>query len=69
MLRLHRPFFKQKERGKKENYRPVSILNCLSKIYEKHILVKFKSFVNGFLSHYYISAYRENYSSCHFWSG
>ena len=42
-----------------ENYRPVSILNCFSKVYEKFLLEKFKPFINTFLSEY-MAAYREN---------
>ena len=37
-IALVRPIFKKKEREKVENYRPVSIQNCFSKIYEKLIL-------------------------------
>ena len=59
-----RPMYKKKDRQEVENYRPVSILNCFSKIYEKYIHEQFKPFINGFLSQF-ISAYRENYSSCH----
>ena len=33
-----RPIFKKNEREKVENYRPVSILKCFSKIYEKYVL-------------------------------
>ena len=57
-----RPIFKKKEREKVENYRPVSILNCFSKIHKKYILEKFKCFMNGFPSQF-LSAHRENYSS------
>ena len=57
-----RPIFNKKEREKVENYRPVSIPNCFSKIYKKYILEKFKSFMN---LNQFISAYGENYSSCH----
>ena len=59
-----RPIFKKMKRETVENYRPVSILNCFSKIYEHYILQKFKFFIYGFLS-LFISAYKENYSSCH----
>ena len=59
-----RPIFKKKERDKIENYRPVSILNCFSKIYEKFLLEAFKPFIDTFLSEY-IAAYREHYSSNH----
>ena len=48
-----RPIYKKKSRDKIENYRPVSILRCFSKVYEK-----FKPFVNTFLSKF-IAAYRE----------
>ena len=60
-----RPIFKKNEREKVENYRPVSILNCFSKIYEKYILVQFKPFLNDFLSQY-MAAYRVHNSSSHF---
>ena len=54
-----RRIFKKKEPDKIENYRPVSILNCLSKIYEKFLLEAFKQFIDTFLSEY-IAAYREH---------
>ena len=60
-----RPIFKKNELGKKsENYRPVSILNCFSKVYKKFLLEKFKLFINSFLSEY-MARYRENYSINH----
>ena len=59
-----RPLYKKKGREKIENYRPVSILNCFSKVYEKFLLAQFKPFVNNILSDF-IAAYRENYSSKH----
>ena len=52
-----RPVFKKKERDKVENYRPVIILNCFSKIYEKFLLEPFKPLIDTFLSEY-IAAYR-----------
>ena len=57
-----RPIFKENGREKGENYGPVSILNCFSKIYEKHILEQFKPFLDDFLSHYMV-AYKVHYSS------
>ena len=39
-------------------------MDCFSKIYVEYILETFKPFMNSFLSEF-ISAYRENYSSCH----
>ena len=59
-----RPIYKKKSRDKIENYRPVSILSCFSKVYEKFLLEKFKPFINTFLSKF-IAAYRENYSGSH----
>ena len=59
-----RPIYKKKSRDKIENYRPVSILSCFSKVYEKFLLEKFKPFINTFLSKF-IAACRENYSSSH----
>ena len=59
-----RPLYKKKGREKIENYRPVSILNCFSKVYEKFLLTQFKSFVNNILSDF-IAAYRENFSCNH----
>ena len=51
-----RPIYKTKSHNKIENYRPVSILSCFSKVYEKFLLEKFKPFINTFLSKF-IAAY------------
>ena len=53
------PVYKKKSRDKIENYRPVSILSCFSKVYEKFLLEKFKPFINTFLSKS-IATYSEN---------
>ena len=47
-----RPFFKKKECEKIENYRPLSILNWFSKIYEKFFLEAFNPFIGTFFSEY-----------------
>ena len=47
-----------------ENYRPASISNFFSKVYEKFLLEKFKPFINSFLSEY-MAAYRNKYSTNH----
>ena len=59
-----RPIYKKKSRNIIENYRPVSILSCFSKVYEKFLLEKFKPFINTFPSKF-VAAYRENHSSSH----
>ena len=59
-----KPIFKKNDRGKIDNYKPVSILNCFSKVYEKFILEKFKPFINSFISEY-MAAYRKKYSTNH----
>ena len=59
-----RPIFKKKLRHELENYRPVSILNTFSKIYERYIHNSLTPFVDNFLS-VFISAYRKTYSSNH----
>ena len=56
-----RPISKENER---ENYKPISILNCFSKVYEKFLLETFKPSIYSFLSEY-MAAYRENYSTNH----
>ena len=59
-----KPIFKKKERDKMENYRPVSILNYFSKIYDKFLLEAFKPFIDTFLLEC-IAVYREYYTSNH----
>ena len=59
-----RPTYKKKSRHQVENYRPVSILNAFSKIYERYIHNSLIPFVDNFLS-VFISAYRQTYSSNH----
>ena len=53
-----RQLFKKEERKKTENYRPVSILNCFSKIYERFLRNQIAFFSNEFLSDF-ISVYRK----------
>ena len=59
-----RPIYKKKSRNEIENYRPVSILNAFSKVYERYIHNSLTPFVDTFLSQF-ISAYRKTYSSSH----
>ena len=61
---LVRPIFKKNERNKIENYRPVSILNGMSKNYERYIHNCLSRHAENILSNF-ISAYRKTYSSNH----
>ena len=58
------PTFKKGERTETGNYRPVGILNCSSKMYERFVHNQIASFSNEFLSDF-ISAYRKGYSTNH----
>ena len=59
-----KPVFKKDDRTKIKNYRPVSLLNIFSKIYERYLHESLTPFVNSFLSEF-ISAYRKTYSTNH----
>ena len=52
------PTFKKGERTETGNYRPVGILNCSSKMYERFVHNQIASSSNEFLSGF-ISAYRK----------
>ena len=58
------PIFKKDDRSQKNNYRPISILSSLSKIFEKVLQNQMAAFSNNFLSPY-ISAYRKGHSTQH----
>ena len=62
-LAFYRPIYKKDDRNEIKNYRPVSILNCFSKTYEKFLNEQILSFVNCFISGL-MSAYRSGYESC-----
>ena len=59
-----RTIYKRLERINKVNYRPVSILNTISKISERYIQEKLTPLVDKCLS-VFISAYRKKYSTSH----
>ena len=61
---LVRPLHKKNDRDKIENYRPVSILNGFSKVYEKYLLNSLSNEIEKILSNF-IAAYRKTYSSSH----
>ena len=58
-----RPIFKKDDK-KIKSYRPVSLLNIFSKIYERFLHENLSNYVNTFLSKF-ISAYGKSYSSNH----
>ena len=58
------PFFKNNERSNKTNYRPVSVLSSLSKIYGRLLQTQIWEFIQNKLTPY-ISAYRKCYSTQH----
>ena len=59
-----RPIYKKKCRNTIENYRPVSVLNIFSKIYERYIHNSLIPYINKCLSEF-VAAYRKCYSSSH----
>ena len=59
-----RPIYRKSDRDKIKNYRPASILNCFSKVYEKFLQEQFKQFAETFLSGF-TAAYRERCSCNH----
>ena len=58
------PFFKKLNRSDKKNYRPISVLSSLSKVFEIVLKNQIKEFSSTFLSPN-VSAYREGYSTQH----
>ena len=59
---LVRSIFKKYQRNKIRNYRPVSILNGMSKIYERCICYSFSSYAETILLNF-ISAYKKSSSN------
>ena len=58
------PFFKKDNRPLQNNYRPISVLNAISKIFERIIKYQIMKHMYSLLSPY-VSAYRKNYSCQH----
>ena len=59
-----RAIFKNRYRTEIKNYRPVSLLNIFTKIYERFLHENLSNYVDTFLSKF-ISANRKSYSSNH----
>ena len=58
------PVFKNDDRLDKSNYRPISVLNVFSKIFERFLFLQMIPYFNNILSNF-LSAYRERYSCQH----
>ena len=58
------PAFKKEDRLNKMNYRPISVLNAFSKIFDCFILDQLTSYFKNILSEF-LSAYRNQYSCQH----
>ena len=58
------PIFKKDDKLSKKNYRPISVLNVFSKVFECYILNQMMPFFNKIQSKF-IPAYRSRYSSQH----
>ena len=56
------PIFKADDSSVKKNYRPVSVLNTISKLFEKLINKQFVSYIENHLSQY-LCGYRKGYST------
>ena len=61
---LVRSLHKKNDQDKIQNYRPVSILNGFSKVYERYLLSSLSNCIEKMLSNF-IAAYRKRYSSSH----
>ena len=58
------PAFKKEDRQFKENYRPISVLNVFSKIFERFLLNQMLPFIDNLMSSF-LSAYHSRYSTQH----
>ena len=58
------PIFKKDCKSKKENYRPISILPTISKVYERHLLTQLEKYSPNILSPY-LCGFRKGYSTQH----
>ena len=63
-LKININTFKKEDRQFKENYRPISVLNVFSKIFERFLLNQMLPFIDNLMSSF-LSAYRSIYSTQH----
>ena len=54
------PIFKKNDMLNKMNYRPISILSCISKIFEKLLILQLRMYFDDIFSQY-LSGYRASY--------
>ena len=58
------PIFKKHDNTKKENYRPISILPTISKVFERLLFYQISTFVSNILSPY-LCGFRKGYNAQH----
>ena len=58
------PVYKSGDKLRKENYRPISILNVFSKVFERFLYNQLNAHFNNILSQF-LSAYRKHFSTQH----
>ena len=58
------PVFKKDDRMEKKNYRPISVLSCLSKVLEKKIFQQMDAYFENIFSPY-LSGFRNRYGCQH----
>ena len=58
------PVYKNKSKNSKDNYRPMSILSSISKIYERYLYDQIQVFFNSILSKYQCG-FRRGYNAQH----
>ena len=58
------PVFKKDDRMEKKNYRPISVLSCLSKVLEKIIFQQMDTYFENIFSPY-LSGFRKRYGCQH----
>ena len=56
-------FLKQEDKNLAKNYRPVSVLYTLSKVFEKIMQKQVMNYVNTFLPPPYLRGYRKGFST------
>ena len=58
------PVFKKDNRHNKQNFRPISVLNTFSKVFENYLFDQLNTYFESILSQF-VSAYRKHFSTQH----